>query len=1094
MSQPSEAPRRSSSLSALRPRPDWLRIGFVSCLVSWALSVGCTQVAEPPPLSSLRRSGQATFVCIAPDGHGAPLTSCPQGARLTDGGLMVGKPGHQLHSLVTQTASAEVAVVRLTGAESDGTTNGRVLDADSTNPGVTPLRVGQQPVDIVTTPGGMASFVGVAETGRTGIFALSTSCIFEPAPGETKRDLTTWPACSLSSAPGEMVMVVDRADTSGQIRESCGGSLQPAADLLGKSGQGECSADLAEEDFEPGRRKLVVALPEEGKLVVIDAQELLDREQGSFGACKFEAELPLSVNLPSRIQQPLPGDLVKSGCTEPLKEYGPFVGPFEPRPSGLAERDGLLVVGDQGAPVVHRVDLTNVCAPVEIDPLIATSFLQPSRVVTTSRVALSPPSIDGARYVYAIDEVGERVASVMVFDVSPNSTSRTPLVRAGSPDMLLEPPDRLEYAAPAKDVAFVLSDRPEIDQVTGTGSFGVRCDPDPSVDSTTPEGRYRPNLEDETGAQPRHFRGLFGYVLLGNANLAVVDIDDYDSACRRPIRANSSSTPDFRGCQDDPPRPPYYTLTSEPSGTPTVTGESSCHVVEPHRARSGNLMVTDEDTSARSPSLTSFARLNRLGRGLPVSRLVPAGRQSPILLGVDFEAPGSENEPAQVHVGNQLYTRGDLTSPLIISPRFAEQASVVLPQGQPRAYPSSEVVTVTFEGELSGLRPTGLFDEDEGRMRDSQARFCDSGVQSQSLTEEVGRERFRLDGEVAAQFGRNYADYVQVVNRVRAEDDPYWDGDGKVCGSLSRDPTADSFTACDALFGDGVITTATTTQTTQTTTTTNTSASTVPTTPGSTIPGRVPTTRTTTTRSTTTTYTTTTGDDLMPTRDFRIVEAYQDYLELEPRSATGAEADEIVAMLACCFPDVISYKVRAGKQWVVRGEVTGFRHAVRAEAVTVDGATQYQCVRDCDPLRGEEQGRAFEISSTDCADPNPNIEGFCAVGPRTDEDLVCAYNTGNGRPVEPGGVASECIFDAPNRRFAMYRGLAPSQRGMSFGFEVQGGFSPMVVPLTDTSITTVLPVSLTPVPTFGGMAVVDSQSRGLMMIDLQAAAVTDTFF
>jgi len=1070
-------------------------IGAAALVAAAASSAGCNTTVDPPQLSSLRRSGQVSFLCIGPDGAGAPLSRCPQGPRLVDGGLTVARPGYELHALVTQTATAEVAVVRITGQDANGRSTGRVLDADSTNPGVTPLRVGQQPVDIVTTPGGEATFVGVAESGRQGIFALPTSCIFEPSEGETKRDLTTWPACSLSSAPGEMVVVVDPADASGNVRASCDGPYEAPA-VPGPAGAGECRSDLSREAAPLGRRKLIVALPDEGRLVVLDAQSLLNRPQGSFERCVFEEEHPLEVRLPSRILQPLPDDLVVPGCSEAVKEYGPFDEPFRSRPSGIDERDGLMVVGDQTAPVVHLISTVDPCALDEYEPLVATSLTDPARIVTTSRVAVSPETPDGKQYVYAVDEVGEKVASIMVFDVSVGQASRTPLVRPGAAEMPLEPADRIEFLAPAKDVAFALVDRPEIDPVTGTAAVGTRCDPDPSTDPNSPGARYRPNLDDETGARPKQFRGLFGYVLLANGAVALVDIDDFDADCRRPVAANARSTNDFRGCRSDPKSPAYYTADGQASSTPTVTDEVSCRVVEPHRARSANLLITSEDNGTVAPSLRSFARLSRNGRGLAVSRAIAAGRQSPMMLGVDFEGsrPGT-SVPAQVFVGNQLYTNGDSQAPLVISPKLAEQPSVVLPFVEPRAYPTSEIVTVTFEGDLKGIQQTGLLEAKERVLQDEQALFCNMGVQSVELTAELGQTRFGLPEDLAQEFGRRHGDYVQITNNLRLEADPYWDGNGAVCAEISGNSAVGGFAACDGLFGDGVVATTMTTTTTTVTPVTNTTPG--ATTPGTVNPGTGTTTpvrtTTTTTAVTTTTTTTTSGDDLVAARDFRILRAYQERLEIEPRFARGDAADQLVAMLECCFPDVLSYKVRAGNQWVVKGESTGFRHSVVSSPVTVDGKTEYMCVQDCSPLRASEQGRAFEISATDCPDPDPENADYCPVGPRTEDDLICAYAARRG-PVSPGGVASECIFDGQTRRLAVYRGLSPSERGMSFGFEVIGGFVSQTVPLTDATNRVILPVSLTAIPSFGQLAVVDSQNRGLMMIDLQVARVADSFF
>lgn len=76
-------------------------------------------------------------------------------------------PRH-LFALVTQTLRGEVAVVDLSA--------GKVVDLDSSTPGFRFIPVGKNPIDIVSTPGGVASFVGVADVGKEGIFAIPTRC------------------------------------------------------------------------------------------------------------------------------------------------------------------------------------------------------------------------------------------------------------------------------------------------------------------------------------------------------------------------------------------------------------------------------------------------------------------------------------------------------------------------------------------------------------------------------------------------------------------------------------------------------------------------------------------------------------------------------------------------------------------------------------------------------------------------------------------------------------------------------------------------------------------------------------------------------
>ncbi len=1003
---------------------------FVAFGLAVAASVlpGCQEAPEPVAVRSLRASGETTFICRGPDGQGLPATDCVQGA-LGD---------NSLYALVTQTASAEVAVIRVAGVDSRGSSNAEVIDVDPSTPGITPLRVNEQPTGIASTPGGMASFVGVAEIGREGIFALPTTCLGPPetrrdGTTEPGRDLTTWPACSLPSAPGDIVVVVDPADDDGRVRATCDGEYEEELPEPASATRTECAADLRDEVLSVGRSKLVVTVPDLGQLAVIDAQELLDRAPGSYDPCTVERWVPLQVNLPAAIEQPLPDDLVVAGCSEPTVSYGPFEGPFAPQPAGMDASNGDLFVADQGAPVVHHIDMRDPCQPVEQPPLVATSLESPERIVTTTRVAVSPVTPSGERFVYAIDERGEKTASVIIYDISEGRVQRTPLVRSGAPFMPREPADRIEFAAAAKDVTFALHDIPYADLVTGEGAVGTRCDPNPSINPDSPAALARPNGTLTSGASPDLLRGVFGFVLLSNGQVAVIDVDDFDAACRRPAETNPAEVFDFRGCSNDPTRPEFYTDDGFEGSPLTVSGEVSCRVVEQHRARSAQFALTRSSGSLGigAPSLRSYPRLLESGRGLAVSSQTPEGRVNPLLLGVDFENPaGGSPLPAQVYVGTALRVKGTGKDDLVIEPSLAEQASVVLPFVEPRAYPSIETISVAYEGPIDDEQRTGFFLEASSGgdvIGDDEALFCDMGVQGQGLTREVGQERFGLSGGALERFARRHADYVQITNELLPESDSYWDGAGASCGG------GGGYAFCDSVFGDADL------------------------------------------------------DDLDPSRDLRILRAYQDRLEVEPRASSDADRAELAELIPCCFPEALSYRVRAGTQWVVRGSVSGFRSNVR-----VDPATN-ECVFDCNPLRRYEQGRAFELSSSTCENPDPASDDACSVGPRTTDDVVCVYDAERGA-VEPGGPGSECIYDGLTTRFAVYRGLEPSRRGMTYAFDVQGGFLAQTVPLTAEGTTIILPNALSNVPGFSYLAAVDSQDRGLMLISLRSLDVTSTFF
>src|SRR5690606_12015262 len=146
-------------------------------------------------------------------------------------------------------------------------------------------------------------------------------------------------------------------------------------------------------------------------------------------------------------------------------------------------------------------------------------------------IAVSPISPSGAQYAYAIDEVGRGRSSLITFDLSPEAESRAPLLRSGSSLLPSEPPDRIEFTSAVKDIGFALIDRSQVDPVTGVATSGIVCDPDPSVARDSPGAIYRPSSEI-SGASPFVMRGLFAYALLSDGGVSIIDVEDFDAACR----------------------------------------------------------------------------------------------------------------------------------------------------------------------------------------------------------------------------------------------------------------------------------------------------------------------------------------------------------------------------------------------------------------------------------------------------------------------------------------------------------------------------------------------------------------------------------
>jgi hypothetical protein len=1010
----------------------------------------CSEQQVVAELRSLSGSEDAVFLCRDANGEGHPYSDCPDRDATDDA-----KKAKQLavFALVTQTVTDEVAVVDVS--------TGKVVDVDPSTPGYGFLRVGGRPQSLAATPGGRATFVATADVGRNGIFALPTTCLGAPNKDkhELQRDLTTWPACRLDETPGEITVLVEpfaatapapspfatldgtacRVDDYSEAGDPTDlPDTLPAADA---GTPGQCQAALQGEGGPEGRRKLLVALPDSGELGVLDAQELLNVTPGSFPPCHFEQRVKLQVDVPAGTTQILPADLTGSlfdpdpsaVCGDALPPQPTLPTRGSPQPAGIALVDDRLYVADQGAPVVHVVDTSSVCGMQELASLLPMSLREPQRIVTTKRVAVSPLTPAGRRFAYAIDAEDQPGASVMVFDVSPGATDRTPLVRSGSPELPGEAkPDRLYLGSSAKDVTFAYRDIPYVDPNTGVAEFGVRCNPDPTADVTSQGALARTSTDFVNGARPGLLRGLFGFILLTNGSIAVVDEDDFDSDCRRPVSVNSDSTPDFRGCANDDPNVDSYVIKG---GGPTVSDEVSCRVVEPHRFRASRFSINNAELGARAPSLRDFPQLT-----LPKAAASSAFEDRPRLLAVPFSGgeDGKGNAivlPADVYVGTTHYSTDQKAADVAaVNPnsRDSEQLqsvnSVVLPPLEPRSYAAEDTVTVTYEGSFAGDRTAGFLygteqDQPTASLKDASLSYCGAGVYDvDSMTDYAARE-LGLSKDEPAKFGEEHADYVQLTASFPAADDTYWRKVG-----VTR-------AACIAKFG---------------------------------APD---------------------ADPLPRERDFSIRAAFADHLVLGPRGAKPApwrlanESKE--ADVARCFPTALTYRVRASNHWVLTRASTGFRHDIIAAA---DG----RCVRSCDPIRKWSRGRVFEISSDrdHCLELplKPESDPLdLRVGCAAEGEVACKYDQSVGA-VALGGPGSECIFNGLNDRFALYRGRSPSLRDTAFTWHTTGGFTPLLMSLATLS-PIVMPQSIQFLRQPEQMAVVDGASQGLSLFSLDTFSV-----
>jgi hypothetical protein len=741
-------------------------------LLSLALaSAACAEAPSGVVIRSLQSSGPVAFVCLDSPALGLPamarpLSDCTAARTSSTDDYAI----PHMYALVTQPNDGEVAVVDLT-TESEA-----VLDQDPSVPGANFLPVGARPADIVATPAGMASFVSVGEEGFEGIFALPSDMI-----RVSQARLTSWPACRLPERPERMILLVDPVDDAGQERPSCDagyGDPEPAC----PEGS-DCRIDLsidAELAHTPGRYKLVVTLPSEGGIAVIDAQTLVDQPPGVFGACTIERWLPLEVQLPPAPPRPdPPADLA---CVDPPVTEGPFAQAYTPLPAGIAHDGRQLYVADLDAPVIHRVDMPTPCEPVELPPLITSSREDPDRIVTTSEIAVSPLTLDLKRYLYAIDHSDEDGGSIMAFDISDGTSMPRPLERPQPEHHPFQPVDRIRFGAPPRALIVLQHQNDAANPETGA-TLPVRCDPV----SDGPGAIYRTSSSYDSGAGPTRLRGLFAFAVLSSGDIVVIDVDDWDAPCRGPRSEH-----------------PLYGCSEPLEGTLATSNEFSCKAVTPHQPRSGTYLLTSEGIVDNEPGIAAFPSLFD-EEGTLVQPETPEGAAAPRMratLPVDAEG-----------FDFRIAVRGDLTplhedsgQLLVSGAPDPNEHTLAMNLVDPRAHIADQGWTVSYEGSIPGFsgRFASLAEVGDGRyeLADVASRFCSRGV----VPKEAIVEQLILDGlseAAASSQAAGLADYAQILSEPPAESDAYWGEGGR-----PAECAAVTYQACAQAFGSALTPTA----------------------------------------------------------------------------------------------------------------------------------------------------------------------------------------------------------------------------------------------------------------------------------------------
>jgi hypothetical protein len=666
-----------------RTRLFGLMAGTLAFLAAGGAAIAsCSQTASNVAVRTFEQAQKVDVVCMkvndsagnsltgpipSPEAECAPVAVNVNGAAL---------PYH-LFAAVTQVTRGELAIVDLTA--------GAVIDEDKSTPGINFIPVGTVPTDVVVAPDAQMTYVSSADPVKPAIYGMPNVRILGDSMGSPPRAalrLTDLFACALPQPPDALTIA------------SLGSGRYVLVAML-RAWLG-APATIAAIDATPLIEGAANQYPDLG---IASAGGDAGITAGSLGACKVLGAVALSPALPlSSTRGPawpdgvpyVDGGVVLTdaepslgpSCSSPLDAgVTPIPVAFgtldQPSATAMAMRTDVpvLYVADGTLPVIHVIDLSDPTSPKEQPPLLATSVTNPALRVTVGQLAISPPTHDFRRYLYAIDTTP---GGVMVFDITdPVNSPHQPLLRPHAELNPFNPPDRIVFSAPVATLAFVQHDWPLPSQAPGEVAdpihqyTGLLCNPnqnaDPDGGTFLDRGAYYRADEDTliqtsssgaTGAVgnfPFRLRGIFAFVTLSNGTIVTIDVDDWDAPCRRPDPMTSDTTvkdiagltyggpsygmtgsldvaePIASGASDlDPYHAPltYNSLIPEIAAT---TLESFFPVSAPNRVRSNFLLRNDPTTGLHVPNQLGPALLFDVN-GTLISTNTTGGSAASLLL------------------------------------------------------------------------------------------------------------------------------------------------------------------------------------------------------------------------------------------------------------------------------------------------------------------------------------------------------------------------------------------------------------------------------------------------------------------------------
>jgi hypothetical protein len=354
----------------------------------------------------------------------------------------------------------------------------------------------------------------------------------------------------------------------------------------------------------------------------------------------------------------------------------------------------------------------------------------------------------------------------------------------------------------------------------------------------------------------------------------------------------------------------------------------------------------------------------------------------------------------------------------------------------PRAQTTSQAFSVIYEGALPGFFGKAAklrSNTTPATLDDASSRFCDQGVLGQkAFVEVLMAEDATITKSEAEKRALALADYVQIVSSTPAEDDVHWQ---------SADAKGIcTFDQCKSTFG----------------------------------PLEIPKT----------------------TRDFKILEAYQDHLDVDIPA-------NVAPIVNCCFPTQIGFNVRVGSQWAVLGTTSGFIHHViptPLESSLADRSVG-ACRNSCDTREARKNGRLRSVPHGTLlldGDPRAFINPFFRF-------VINEAADGNPFDANPA-LPTDYEVDA-NGKFKLDAngGKIPTAtgkikiadnapvRGTFFQFNTQGSFKPLLVNLASTT-TEIQPQSIGFVPATGEVYIVDGSLEGIILLNASRLDITRRYY